>query len=157
MYEWCLCDTQSKLGENYLRFHTARVRDVELLTGFSLFNGMIPLNRVKLVTFQTETLWPRPSWRDLGKTTATQYPPLNSSFAFCPARSYLPFLSRVDTAMFTRDIYITILSVCLHVPVPILYRNGLTHHHIFFISACDRLFRRCHSLRVRWIQVGYID
>jgi len=43
------------------------------------------------------------------------------------------FLSRVITALLTRDIDIAILSVRPSVRhVPVLYLNGLTYHHTFF-------------------------
>jgi len=42
-------------------------------------------------------------------------------------------LSRVSTAVVTRNIDIGILSVRLSVcHAPVLYRNGLKHHHTYF-------------------------
>jgi len=77
---------QSALGENYLKFHTVRVRDVELLTGLTLFGGMDPPSRVKLVTYLSEDLWPRPSWLDRTKSGATECPLLNNMTVSCPAK-----------------------------------------------------------------------
>ena len=76
----------SELGEDYLKFHTARVRDVELLTGLSLFNRMAPLPRVKLVTYLSENLWQRSWWLDDVKTSAGQCP-LNRTSVSCPPGS----------------------------------------------------------------------
>ena len=97
---WCLCGTQSTLGKNYLRFNTARVKDVELLTSLSLFNDMTPFNRLNFITFLSEQLWPEISWMDLSEQGECP----NRAASACPAGSDVLFILTNNSGVTSRDV-----------------------------------------------------
>lgn len=83
-YPSCAILTQDQLPvpDVYLRQNTARVRDVELLTGLTLFDGVgSSFHRSKLLTYLTEDLWPKLSWMDVDGDCP------NLSNTNCPAKS----------------------------------------------------------------------
>ena len=96
----CLCGSQSTLGKNYLRFNTATVKDVELLTSLSLFNDMTPFNRVNLITFLSEQLWPEISWTDLSEQGECP----NRAATACPAGSDVLFILTSNSGVTSRNL-----------------------------------------------------
>lgn len=60
------CRDQLPVPDVYLRQNTARARDVEWLTGLTLFGDVgNSFYRSKLLTYLTEDLWPKLSWMDV--------------------------------------------------------------------------------------------
>ena len=75
---------QDFLKDLYLKHNTARVRDIELLTGLIFFNQLSSKQRVDVSTYLSVNLWPRLSWMDV-VDNATECPPIIEKAA-CPAR-----------------------------------------------------------------------
>lgn len=92
------CRDQLPVPDEYLRQNTARVRDVELLTGFSLFGDMSTYYRLKLLTYLNEEIWTKFSWLD---TDNGDCPPLDA--AVCPPSYQTPPLLLISLDGYRSD------------------------------------------------------
>ena len=64
----------------YQQYHSARLKDVELLTGLSFFPELPQYSKISLATWLPLQLWERLSWLDGQNTDCS---PLQTS---CPSR-----------------------------------------------------------------------